>query len=59
MKGPGWIARPGCTVALICLVAGLAFLVTGSAEGGFVVLIAEGAFWAFTQFFKDRRHRHQ
>jgi hypothetical protein len=49
------IARPGYVLALLALVLGLAFLITGSAEGALVVAFAEGALWASLQYFKDRR----
>jgi hypothetical protein len=48
------LARPGYTLALLTLILGLGFLITGSAEGGFVVAVLEGAFWTSLQFFKDR-----
>ena len=48
------LARPGYTLALMALILGLAFLITGSAEGAFVVALLEGAFWACLQYFKDR-----
>ena len=48
-------ARPGYTLALLGLVLGLAFLITGSAEGALVVALLEAAFWATLQYFKDRR----
>ena len=49
------LARPGYTLALLALTLGLAFLVTGSAEGTLVVALLEGAFWASLQSFADRR----
>ena len=54
------LTRPGYAVALLALSLGLAFLITGSAEGTFVVALLEGTFWAFLQYRKDRRgERHK
>jgi uncharacterized membrane protein len=48
------LARPGYVLALLALTLGLAFLITGSAEGALVVALLEGAFWACLQYFKAR-----
>ena len=49
------LARPGYTLALMALTLGLAFLITGSVWGMFVVALLEAAFWASLQYFKDLR----
>jgi uncharacterized membrane protein len=51
------LARSGYALALLALVLGLAYLITGSAEGAFVVAVLEAVFWASLQYFKDRRAR--
>jgi hypothetical protein len=49
------LARPGYALALLAVTLGLAFLITGSAEGALVVALLEGAFWACLQYRRDRR----
>jgi uncharacterized membrane protein len=51
------IAGAGYTLALLAVVLGFAFVVTGSAEGAAIVAILEGVFWAALQYFKHRRDR--
>jgi uncharacterized membrane protein len=50
-------ARPGYILALLALVLGLAFVITGSAEAAIAIAILEAALWASVQYFKDRRAR--
>jgi uncharacterized membrane protein len=50
-------ARPGYILALLALLLGLAFMITGSAEGALVVAALEAALWTSLQYFKDRRGR--
>jgi uncharacterized membrane protein len=52
------MARPGYVLALLALSLGLAFLITGSAEGALAIALLEGAFWAALQYFKGRRGEH-
>jgi uncharacterized membrane protein len=49
------LARPGYTLALLALILGLAFLITGSAEAAIVIAVLEAALWASLKYFKDHR----
>jgi uncharacterized membrane protein len=49
------LARPGYVLALLVLILGLAFVITGSAEGALAIAVLEGALWASFQYLKDRR----
>jgi uncharacterized membrane protein len=49
------MARPGYVLALLALTLGLAFLITGSAEGALAIALLEAVFWAALQYFKDGR----
>ncbi|HXJ00791.1 MAG TPA: hypothetical protein VNH44_06180 [Micropepsaceae bacterium] len=51
------VTRPGYVLALLALALGVAFLITGSAEGVMIVAALEGAFWALLQIFKDRHEK--
>jgi len=58
-------SSPGYVLALLAVVLGLAFVITGSAWGMMVVAIAEAALWASVQYVRQLRlkrdgrdHRH-
>jgi len=49
--------RPGYALALLVLSAGIAYAVTQSLWGIFLIAMLEAAFWATTQFAQGRRWR--
>jgi hypothetical protein len=60
MKIPRPSTHAGYAVALLCLIAGVFFLITGGNVGATIILVVlEAAFWALMQYFKNRRHQHQ